>query len=252
MSKLSVLVVDDEAPARAKARRLLTERDDVEIVGEASDGEQALELIRALRPDVVLLDIQMPKRTGFEVLAALAESELPHVVFATAFDEHAIQAFDIAAVDYLLKPFDGDRLHRAVDRVMERAGSADSKASLDDVVELLAAHKVRHLERIVVESRGRRLVVDVRRVRSLRAEGNYVEVQVDGASYLCRGTLASYESRLDAERFVRVHRSTIVNVGYVTEVRSVGHGDEVLVLDDGSEVRVSRRYRERLNGLLDA
>ena len=252
MDRIRTLIVDDEPPARAKVRRLLGVHPSVDVVGEAKDGDEALDRIRDLKPDLVILDIQMPGRTGFEVLAALKADEIPHVVFATAFDEHAIRAFDVAAVDYLLKPFDRKRLARAIDRVRQRmAAGASHEARLEEVVDLLHAASARYLERVVVDSRGRRLVVDVNDIRRLESDGNYVSIHAAGKSYLCRGTLASYEARLDPNRFIRVHRSNLVNAARVAEIRSVARGDQMLVMDDGSEVRVSRNYRDRISRIFE-
>ncbi|NNM32070.1 MAG: response regulator transcription factor [Gemmatimonadetes bacterium] len=259
MDRLRTLIVDDEPPARAKVARILTTRDDVEVVGEAADGLEAVERIRALRPDLVILDIQMPGRTGFDVLASL-ESDMPYVVFATAYDEHAIRAFEVAAVDYLLKPFNRDRLFTAIDRVQARRESEGKgpQAALERLLALLDSATpgelkghLEYVERLVVESRGRRILVDVDDVRSLRADGNYVAVHVEGRSYLCRGTLTSYADKLDPRRFIRVHRSVLVNLDRVRELKPIARGDQLLILDDGSEVRMSRHYRDALSRLLD-
>lgn len=252
MDMLRALIVDDERPARAKVRRLLSGIANVDVVGEASDGQEAVDRIRQLKPDVVILDIQMPGKTGFEVIASLDGPELPYVVFATAYDQHAIQAFDVAAVDYLLKPFNRERLGRALERVRARLSNDDDKPKyVDELLTLLDAQKVRHLERVAVESRGRKLIIRVADIGHLEAEGNYVSIYSGGKSYLCRGSLASYEERLDPRQFVRVHRSALVNVERIREMKSIARGDQLLVLDDGSEVRMSRRYRERLTELLD-
>jgi len=253
VDRIRALIVDDEPPARAKVARMLAARVDVEVVGEAGDGREAVERIRSLRPDVVILDIQMPGKTGFEVLASLEEDEIPHVVFATAYDEHAIRAFEVAAVDYLLKPFNQERLFRALDRVDSlRASGSGGPDYVSELLELLRLRESGgYLERLVVEFRGRRLVVETDEVRSLRAEGNYVSVHVEGRSYLCRGTLASYEARLDPRRFIRVHRSALVNLTRVRELEPIARGDQLLILDDGSEVRMSRHYREALSRRLD-
>lgn len=247
MDRIRTLIVDDEPPARAKVRRLLADRDDVEIVGEASNGSEAVERIRTLEPDLVILDIQMPELTGFEVLEALEHGEVPQVIFATAFDEHAIQAFEVAAVDYLLKPFDRKRLFTAVDRVVERGASeSPERAHVPRILEVLNAASSPYVERIVVESLGRRLVIGVGQINRIGADGSYVSIHAEGRSYLSRRTLAWCQERLDPTRFVRVHRSTIVNVERVREIRPIARGDQILVLDDGAEVRMSRNYREAL------
>lgn len=252
MDTIRVLIVDDERPARTKVRRLLSGIGNVDVVGEATNGNEAVNRIRELRPDVVILDIQMPGKTGFGVIASLEGPELPYVVFATAYDQHAIQAFDVAAVDYLLKPFNRERLDRALERVRDRMSSDDDKPQyVNELLTLLDAQRVRYLERVVVESRGRKLIVRVADIGHLEAEGNYVSIYSGGKSFLCRGSLASYEERLDPQQFVRVHRSALVNVERIREMKSIARGDQLLVLDDGSEVRMSRRYRDRLTEVLD-
>lgn len=250
MDRLRTLIVDDERPARAKVARLLDGMDRVEVVGEAANGDDAVKRIQTLRPDLLILDIQMPGKTGFEVLSSLSEQEIPYIIFATAYDTHAIQAFEVAAVDYLLKPFDKQRLAIAVDRVVERASEKQDRTKYVEELMGLLRGVTDHVERVVVDFRGRRLVVEVDNIRSLQAEGNYVSIHVEGRSHLCRGSLASYENRLDPGRFVRVHRSALVNVRRIREIKSIARGDQYLVMDDGSEVRMSRRYRERLSRFL--
>ncbi len=246
MDALRTLVVDDERPARAKVVRLLGGVDAAQVVGEAGSGPEAIDQVRALSPDLMILDIQMPGMTGFEVLEALDESELPHVIFATAYDQHAIQAFEVAAVDYLLKPFSKARLRQAVKRVLERRSDTDPLTHARELKGLLDAGTTQYLERLVVESLGRRLVVEVSGILKLEAEGNYVSIHHGGRSYLSRGSLSSYEARLDPERFVRVHRSVLVNVGRIRELRPIARGDQLLIMDEGSEIRMSRHYRDRL------
>ena len=245
MSRLRVLIVDDEAPARAKLRRYLEADERTEVVGEAENGLQAVERVESLQPDLVLLDVQMPGLDGFDVMAALQDGDLPHVVFVTAHDEHAVRAFEVRALDYLLKPVDRGRLRSAVDRVLEsgRPGREALRALEDRPAATTA------LDRFLVRERGRLRLVAVDDVDWIGAAGNYVELHVGDRTHLVRGTLNELESRLPGRRFARVHRSTIVNLDRVRELQPWSHGDLLLVLDCGTELRLSRRYRDRIRGV---
>jgi two-component system LytT family response regulator len=206
---------------------------------------EAVERVESLRPELVLLDVQMPGLDGFEVLAALQDGELPHVVFVTAHDEHAVRAFEVRALDYLLKPVDRGRLRSAVDRVIEagRPGR-DALRVLEDRPTATSP-----LERFLVRERGRLRLVPVGDVDWIGAAGNYVELHVGDHTHLVRGTLNELESRLPERRFARVHRSTIVNLDRVRELQPWSHGDLLLVLHGGTELRLSRRYRDRIQGV---
>jgi len=245
MSRLRVLIVDDEAPARAKLRRYLEADDRAEVVGEAANGLEAVERIESLRPELVLLDVQMPGLDGFDVLAALEDGEAPHIVFVTAHDEHAVRAFEVRALDYLLKPVDRGRLRAALGRVIEagRPGAA-ALAVLQD-----RPASGPRLERFLVRERGRLRLVSVDDVDWIGAAGNYVELHVGDHTHLVRGTLNELEIRLPGQRFARVHRSTIVNLDRVRELQPWSHGDLLLVLEGGTELRLSRRYRDRIQGV---
>jgi len=245
MSRLRVLVVDDEAPARAKLRRYLQDDPRTDLVGESANGEAAVQDIEALQPDVVLLDVRMPVLDGFEVLEALDVEKMPYVIFVTAHDGHAVRAFDVQALDYLLKPVDRDRLKAAIDRAMAPG------APIQDVSRILRERPGSEapLARFMVRERGRLILVAASDVDWIGAAGNYVELHVGSAVHLVRGTLAELEERLPADRFVRVHRSTIVNLDRVKELQPWSHGDLQMILNDGTEIRLSRRYRDRLTGI---
>jgi two-component system LytT family response regulator len=240
---LRVLVADDEAPARRRLKALLSEIGGAEIVGEAADGLEAVDAIQRLAPDLVLLDVQMPGLNGFEVVEAVGLDALPPVVFVTAFDEFALQAFEIEAVDYVLKPVRKDRLAKALERA-ERRGARAS------VARLLASVRpgARPLTRLVVRKGERLLFVELADVVRLTAGGNYVTVETPAATYQIRDTLQRLESRLDPDRFARIHRSEIVNTAWVKEVQPWFHGDAVVLLKNGKETRLSRRYQGRLLG----
>lgn len=250
--RVRVVIVDDEPPARAKLRRFLAADPRVAIVGEAGDGEEAVRVIEETRPDVVFLDIRMPGLDGFDVLAALELDVLPHVVFATAYDEYAVRAFDVRALDYLLKPADRERVTRALDRAVaavQGPRSDDVEARVRDALEELRT-RAGPLERFLVRQRGRMRLVRAADVDWIEAADNYVRLHVDKESLLARATLAEIEKRLDPAKFARVHRSAIVNLDAIREIRPWSHGDALLVLRSGAEVRLSRRYRDRLPGVL--
>lgn len=237
-----VVVVDDEPHARDKLRRYLADDPRVEWVGEAGDGASAVTLIEELAPDVVLLDIQMPEMDGFDVLAALDEERMPAVVFVTAHDDHAVRAFEVAAVDYLLKPVDRARFGEALGRAL--ATGVASRGAVRHVVDALPPR--RPLERFLVRRRGRMHFVAADDVDWIGAAGNYVELHVGETTHLVRGTLQTLEARLSSARFARIHRSTIVNLDRVAALHPWSHGDLQVELADGTELRLSRRYRDRL------
>lgn len=221
---LRVLIVDDERLARQKIRTFLDARDDVLITGEAANVDEAIVLMRNTRVDLLLLDIQMPGGDGFDVVRALPSEHTPAVVFITAHDDYAIQAFDVAAIDYLLKPFDRRRFDQAIERAKKNA-PRDLRASF-----------------FPVKKRERTIIVPVREVDWIEAEGKYVRLHAGGQAHLVRDTIAAVEQRLDGRHFVRIHRSTIVNLRRVAEIRD----DTTVVLHDGTELAMSRRFRSRV------
>jgi len=241
---LRVLLVDDEAPARRRLRSLLVGRADVEIAGEAANGLEAVDAIRSLAPSLVLLDVQMPGMDGFEVVETIGPGAMPPVVFVTAYDEFALRAFDVEAVDYVLKPVRKERLAAALERAVRRAAQPEA---VGRVLETIRPGP-RPLTRLVVRKGERLVFVELADVVRLLADGNYVNVETAAAAYQIRDTLQRLESRLDPERFARIHRSEIVNVAWVKEVQPWFHGDAVVLLKNGKETRLSRRYHDRLLG----
>lgn len=246
--KLKVLIVDDERPARAKVRRFVAADPDVGPIFEAPDGVRAVDLIREESPDIAFLDVQMPGLDGFDVVEALAPDALPHVVFVTAFDDYAVRAFDVHAVDYVMKPFDAERLGRALARA--KAAIASGRDGGGPHVEQLLADLRRdqpeRLERLLVQGAERSVLLPVSRVDRLESARNYVVLHAGRETFRVRSTLDRLELRLDPRRFVRVSRTAIVNVDRVAELKPWSHGDWVVVLTDGAKLRLSRTFRDRL------
>jgi two-component system LytT family response regulator len=242
---LRVLVIDDEPPARRKLTMMLRGEPDIEVAGEATNGLEAVSAIEKYKPDAIFLDIQMPGMNGFEVLDALEADSLPLVVFVTAYDQHAVKAFEVHAADYLLKPFDRARLQASLARLRSARNPVPSKWN-----ELLAELRPReYLTRVVVKWRGRVLFLKIEEVDWIEASANYVELHSSRQSYLLRETLSTLETRLDPKNFARVHRSTMVNIDRIQELQPSTHGDFIVLLKDGSKLRMSRRYRENLAGI---
>lgn len=247
---IRVLVADDEAPARDKLRAHLAEEPAVQEIAEAPNGLVAVDVLRREPVDVVFLDVQMPGLTGFEVIDAVGADRMPPTVFVTAYDAFAVQAFEVEAIDYLLKPYDTARFRHALTRAVRALGDrAPDRTALTALLARIGPPL--HLERLVVRDGGSVILVDVADVVRLSAAENYVELHTSGgAVLLARETLSRLEARLDPARFVRVHRSEMVAVAAVRAIRSASHGDAVAVLATGAEVRVSRRQHDRLRALL--
>lgn len=263
---LRALVVDDEPTARRGLRMLLAKDPEIAVVGEAGDGAQAVELITSLQPEVVFLDVQMPEADGFEVLRRINGSQRtsPIVVFITAYDEYALKAFEVNAVDYLLKPYEDARLQAAIQRAKRevRKREADDLAprlrKLLEYVERTSsdpeARPADGLEprgdRILLKSSGEILFLKPDEIDWIEAEGDYMKFHVGGKTHLMRETMARLEERLDGKRFVRIHRSTIVNIDRVRKLSPSFAGDYAVILADGTKLKLSRGYQERLQTLM--
>lgn len=254
-----VLVVDDEPTARRGVRLLLERQCGVEVVGEAGDGDEAIRLIKELRPSIVFLDIQMPGCDGFEVLRAFPREERPVVVFVTAFDVHAVEAFEFNAVDYLLKPYEDDRFFTALEtakHVWASRSAAGINAKVDAVIARLeeteagSAPGAGYDDRIPVKSGGEIYFLRPREIDWIEAEGDYMKFHVGGQTHLMRETMARLEARLDPKHFVRIHRSTIVNLDQVRKLSPAFVGEYTVVLRDGTKLKLSRGYQDRLKALL--
>lgn len=252
---IRTLIVDDEPLAREKLRGFLEKEDDVEIIGECRDGREAVETIDRERPDLIFLDIQMPELDGFDVLEQVDEVAMPTVIFTTAFDQYAIKAFDVHAVDYLLKPYDRERFKKALDRgrqEVQRQQESEVKDQLMSLLSEVSARESRHPDRLVVKTSGRVVFVKISDIDWVDAAGNYVRLHAGGESHMLRETMGRLEKRLDDKQFVRIHRSTIVNIECIRELQQQFHGDYLVVLRSGQRLTLSRSYREKIQHLLDA
>jgi len=247
---MRALIVDDEPLARSGVALRLSKFPDVEIVGESGDGPSAVEQIRQLSPDVVFLDVQMPGMDGFEVLRALPGQDLPSVIFLTAYEQHALRAFEVHALDYLLKPLDDDRFGKAVERARQ-IQDQDSKLRMSErILRLLGENDGRYVSRFAVRTGTRIQVVLVDDIEWISAAGDYVELHCAGRHHLLRETMNSLEQKLDPAKFLRIHRSRIVRCKCVRELLSMENREYVVRLSDGSEHRSSRRYADRLQDWL--
>ena len=250
---IRVLIVDDEPVARRGLLRLLAPEQDIDVVGECGDGASAIAAIHTLKPDLVFLDVQMPEIDGFGVIEAIGGHRMPAVVFVTAFDQHAVRAFDAQAIDYVLKPVDPERFRRALQRARSPLAQPDD-TFVRRVSEALRQIDRRELPpyptRLAIRSEGRVRLLDIADVDRIVAAGNYAEVLAGGKPHLLRETMTSLESRLDPQRFVRISRAAIVAIAQIREVQPLFNGDFVVLLKNGAQVNGSRRYRAALDVLL--
>jgi two-component system, LytTR family, response regulator len=243
---MRVLVVDDQPLARRGVVARLKRFSDIEIVGECGDGASAVALILELLPDLVFLDVQMPEMDGFEVLRALPQESMPSIIFLTAFEQHALRAFEVHALDYLLKPIDDERFAIAMQRARRMVGTR-SKAGLDQrILQLLDDRSGKYASRFAVRSGSRIQVVFAEDIEWVGTAGNYTEIHSGGKAHLLRETMNTLEERLDPAQFIRVHRSRIVRLKCVRELRAIGNKEYIVKLSDGSEHRASRSYSDQL------
>ncbi|HEY4214124.1 MAG TPA: LytTR family DNA-binding domain-containing protein [Steroidobacteraceae bacterium] len=245
----SVVIVDDEPPARAKLNRFMADLSDFRTVGEADSVETAIQAIAGTSPDVLFLDIQLGTRSGFDILDGLrGTAASPLVVFTTAYSEHAVKAFEVQALDYLLKPFDNDRFLASIARVRTALGEPDRSDFEERVRRMLASVPGRPapLKQILVRDSERAFFLAVDDIQRVAAAGNYVEVFARGKSHLIREPLTGFAAQLDPTEFLRVHRSHVVRVSFIAELRPMFHGDYELVLRDGQRLALSRRYKQLL------
>lgn len=256
MERIRALIVDDEPLAREGIRMRLAQAADIEVIGECGNGKQAIAAIQRDAPDLVFLDIQMPKQGGFEVIEAVGAGQMPYVIFITAYDEYALRAFEVHALDYLLKPIDGARFLAALERARSLIRGANPAGINEQLRHLLADWHTReqYLTRLSIKSSkagGRIVFLNAADIDWIEAAGSYVKIHAGVESHLLHATMNSLETRLDPREFLRIHRSTIVNVRRIREMHPLFHGEFQIVLKDGEQLTSGRSYREKLAGLLD-
>ena len=248
--KFRTLIVDDEALARERIRMLLEGDPEIEVVGESSDGAEAVQAISRLRPELLFLDVQMPELDGFGVLQAVDHEKIAAIVFVTAFDQYAIQAFEYLALDYLLKPFDSERFGKTLDRAKAQIRQRAAQALHGKVEDLLDRLGKRYLERLAVKESGRVFLIKTEEVLWIEAQGNYVSLHTAGGAHLVRRTMKDLAAKLDPSRFLRVHRSAIVNLDDIRELHPLFHGEYSILLLDGTKLTSNRSCKEELQRLL--
>lgn len=250
---IQTLIVDDMLLARQRLRRYLKADPDIEIIGEMTNGGEAIAAIKELKPDLVFLDVQMPEIDGFDVVENIGAEKMPAVIFVTAFDHFALRAFEVHALDYLLKPFDEERLRMALNRAKSIIQNPENENLDLRLRKLLEDFKgePKYLKRLAVKSAGRTIYVHVDEIDWISAAGNYLEIHVGKQKYLIREKLSAIETKLNPEKFVRIHRSTVINVEQIKELHPLFNGDQVIYLRDGSELVVSRTYRDKLISSLE-
>lgn len=252
---LRTMIVDDERSSRRAIEIQLEDMEDVEVIGQAADGDEAVRLIRETSPDLVFLDVQMPGRDGFEVIEEIGPDDLPRIVFVTAYDTFAVRAFDVSAIDYLLKPVDDKQLRRAIERARQDVDSIDDRMRTGNVLKLMEhldqegrARPAPYKTRLLAKEKGEYFFIPVDEVEWIEAEGNYVRVHLGSGTHLIRTSMNDMVTALDPGRFLRVHRSAIVNLDCVKAIQPEGVSDYRVVLNSNRVVKVGRTYRDSLLG----
>jgi len=252
-TSIRTLIADDERLARDKLRILLDSEAGVEVVAECRNARETVTALREFKPDLLLLDIQMPDADGFQVLREIPTDEMPIVIFTTAYGQYGVKAFEAQALDYLMKPFDQERLHKALERVRKGLMKTHDNGLTDHLVELLSGSRARQPERnLALKTRGRIVFLDPDEIDWIEAAANYVKVIAGKESYLLREGIGQVSNRLDPNRFVRIHRSTIVNVRRIKELQPCENGEYIAVLRSGKELSCGRSYRAQLEKLFES
>lgn len=244
---IKVLVIDDESLARDLIIELLKDFNEFQVIGECSDGLEAVKTIEKLRPDLIFLDVQMPLLNGLDVLEKIKDDFLPQIIFVTAFDNYAIRAFDFHAIDYLLKPFSRSRFQKAVLHAKAQINQQNNVETKQQFSDLLENHKSKtpHLQRIFVKDNGKIILLEPEAVDWIEADDKYLHLHTAQKTYLIRQTLNSIEAELDPNIFLRIHRSTIVNLTRVKEIHPLFNGEYILILQNGAKITLSRNYKNR-------
>ena len=250
--KIQVLIVDDEPLARERIRKLLQKEADLEIIGECADGIEAVAAIRKQRPDLVFLDVQMPELDGFGVLEQLEPGPIPVVVFVTAHDRFALRAFEVHALDYLLKPFDAERFRNALERARDRVQGRQTGELSHRISELLADLRTgaKKQDRLAVKTGGKILFLRMAEIEWIEAADNYVNLHLGSEAHLHRETMAALEEKLPADKFMRISRSTIVNLERIRELQPLFHGEYAVIMRNGTRLTLTRSHRDKLQRLL--
>jgi two-component system, LytTR family, response regulator len=249
---IRVCIIDDEPIACRRIQRLLKDDAEIEVVQVCNDGEDAVDAIQQLHPDLIFLDVQMPGMDGFEVLKSLKPESIPHVIFVTAYDRYAIQAFEVHALDYLLKPFDRKRFEQAIQRSKGQIHQSHERSNNSELVALLKEMKnqSQHLERLVVKSQGRVFFLKTDEIDWIEAQGKHVSIHIGKETHLVREAMNNLETELDPKKFARIHKSTIVNIDRIKQLQPLVHGDFRVILRDATVLTISRRYRQKIDELL--
>jgi two-component system LytT family response regulator len=253
--KIRTVIVEDEPLARERLRVLLGKDPEIDVVAECGDGRTAVAAITAHKPDLVFLDIQLPERNGFDVLSDLGPGNLPAIVFVTAYDRYAVKAFEVHAIDYLLKPFDAERFEQALNRAKEQIGRrAAANDQGETIRELLSSLRPESAgpKRISVKTSGKLIFIRTDEIDCVEAADNYVKVRTGSEVHVVRDTMSAFEARLPADDFVRVSRSCIINVDRIKELQPLEYGEYEVVLQDGVRVRLTRGYRQNLQRLRES
>ena len=250
--RIRAVVVDDEPLARRRIRRMLAHDTEIDIVGDCGNGKDAIATIRNLNPNLLFLDVQMPEIDGFDVLESIDPKQMPLVIFITAYDQYALRAFEVSAVDYLVKPFDRARFEKALQRAKSRLAPERGNDFSQQTLALLEELKARsnHIERLVIKAGGRAFFLKTEEIDWIEAEGKYVRLHVGKESYLLREAIGSLEAQLDPKKFPRIHRSSIVNIDRVRELQPWFHNEYRVILKDGTELMLSRSCRKKLSEFL--
>ena len=250
--KIRTLIVDDMRLARARVQRFLSADSEIEVVGECENGREAIALINELKPDLVFLDVQMPEMDGFEVVEIIGASEMPTVIFVTAFDHFALRAFEVAALDYILKPFDAERFEAALKRAKSLLSKKNDNEAETRLLKLLSQIKnpPKFLKRMAIKNGGQTVFLPTDEIDWIKSEGNYVRIYAGNAKHLIRETLSTLEVKLDPEKFVRIHRGTIINIERIRGMQPLFNGEFAVILHDKTELASSRRYRKNLEAIL--
>ncbi|MBA2646447.1 MAG: response regulator transcription factor [Pyrinomonadaceae bacterium] len=248
MTKIRALIVDDEPLARERVKRFLAGEPDVEVIGECSDGIQTVEAIETLKPDLIFLDIQIPEADGFAVIEKIGVEKLPPVIFITSYDQYALRAFDVHAVDYLLKPYNQERFQLALERARAQLQNGQTDVLDERLRSLLESLKPeqKYLERLMIKSSGRVIFLRTEEIEWIEAEGNYLRIHAGREAYMLRETMNNLAARLDPNKFARIHRSTLVNIERIKELQPMFGGDYVVILHNGTQLTLSRSYRDKL------